>query len=401
MSDTLFEITTDHLESGLRGVPVGYCTTSSVDPQKGLHYVGKPISELAHRDPEEVIYLLLNKRFPEESELEAFKQDLRSRQKLDPKVLKSLQALPLHGHPMKWLIHAINALGMVHTTGDYREDCLNLTAQIPTVVAAIFRIREEWGDPIDPDDSLGYMENFVHMLGVPYASAEQNAALTRLMRVFDVVHFDHGGGNLSTFTGKAVASGLADIYESIVGAMCGLAGPRHGKANQECLNFVQELVDVVGGNMNEETVTSLIEQRLANKQLIFGFGHAVLRVEDPRATVLIELGEELCPEDPNFKMVSLLRKVVPEVLGRNPKISNPFPNVDLGSGSLLHAFGLKDSDYYTVLFGMSRVVGIAIQTVYERCEARQGKGTPIIRPKYFYSETGSTVAGEVTTASAG
>ena len=276
MSDVLLEYTTQHLESGLRGVPVGYCTTSSVDPELGLHYVGRPIGELAHQDPEEVIFLLLNKRFPEGDELAAFKKDLLSRQAVDPRIITSIKALPKQGHPMKWLINAINAIGMVAGTGDYREDCLNLIAQIPTVVAAIFRVREEWGDPIDPSEDLGYMENFVHMLGVPNLTEAQTANLTKLMRVFDVLHFDHGGGNLSTFSGKAVASGLADIFESISAAMCGLAGPRHGKANQECLNFVQELADIVGGNMSEDTVKSLIEQRMANKQLIFGFGHAVL-----------------------------------------------------------------------------------------------------------------------------
>jgi len=394
-AEVLKSITEQDLETGLRGVPVGYCTTSFVDPKKGLHYVDHPIRDICERDPEDVIFLLLNKRWPEAAERTAFVSELRARQHVDQRVFDSLRTLPHRAHPMKWFLHAINMLGMLERRGreDYREDCLTLIAQIPVVTAAIFRLREEWGDPIAPDNALGYMENFVHMLGVPRMDDAGAARLVHLMRVFDVLHFDHGGGNLSAFTGKAVASGLADMFESITAAMAGLAGPRHGKANQECLHFVMESIDAVGGKIDRDEVEKLVRHRLENKQLIYGFGHAVLRVEDPRATALIELGEQLCPEDPNFQMVSLLREVAPAVLGEHPKIANPYPNVDLASGSLLHACGLDDPDYYTVLFGMSRTVGIAIQIVYERTEARGGKGLPIIRPKYLYSTEGSSKSG--------
>ncbi len=385
----LFEITEDHLETGLRGVPVGYCTTSKVDPELGLHYIGRPIAELAEKDPEEVIFLLLDKRFPDEEELRRFKKELLANAGVEKAVFDSLKALPRDGHPMKWFLHAINALGMVEGADDYSKDALRLIAKVTTVTAAIFRIREGWGEPIEPDPELGYIENFVHMLGVPGLDEEGTKKLTHLMRVFDVLHFDHGGGNLSAFTGKAVASGLADMYESIVGAMCSLAGPRHGKANQECLKFVEECVEKVGGEVSEEAVEKMVRERLANKELIFGFGHAVLRVEDPRATVFCALGDEICADDQNFKMVQTLRSVVPGILKENPKISSPYPNVDLGSGTLLHACGLDNPDYYTVLFGMSRLVGIAIQILYERNLARGGKGLPIIRPKYLFNETGS------------
>lgn len=385
----LFELTEEHLETGLRGVPVGYCTTSQVDPEKGLSYINRPISELSEKDPEEVIFLLLDKRFPDDDELRRFKKELLANAAVDESVFESLRALPKSGHPMKWFLHVINVMGMLETTNDYSKDALRLIAKVPTVVAAIFRIREGWGDPIEPNPELGYMENFVHMLGIPDQSDEERDKLIHVMRVFDVLHFDHGGGNLSAFTGKAVASGLADMYESIVGAMAGLAGPRHGKANQECLTFVEECVENVGGEVTEEKVEALVRKRLDNKQLIFGFGHAVLRVEDPRATVLCALGDKVCPEDTNFKMVQMLRHIVPDILKENKRIKSPYPNVDLGSGTLLHACGLDNPDYYTVLFGMSRLVGIAIQILYERNLARGGRGLPIIRPKYLYSETGS------------
>jgi len=396
----LMEITTDHLETGLRNVPVGYCTTSSVDPQKGLFYLGMPVEDLAEYDPEAVIFLLLYKHLPSDAEKATFAAELRKRQAIDPAVLKALHALPRSGHPMKWLLAGLSTLGMTGVTNDWREDCLNVIARIPALVAAIFRIRSGWGDPIAARDDLGYMENFVHMLGVPGLSAEGTKALTHLMRVFEVVHLDHGGGNLSTFIGKAVASGHADMYESLVGAMAGLAGPLHGRANQECLEFIQDCVRRVNGKIDSDSVGSMLKQKLANKEIIYGFGHAVLRVEDPRARALRKVGAELCPDDVNFCMVKLLAEVGPEVLKTNPKISNPYPNVDSTSGSLLMFCGLADPEYYTVLFGLSRCVGIAAQIVYERVEARGGRGTPIIRPKYLYSLTG-TATGPVTASSAG
>ncbi len=389
MSDMLMELTEKHLETGLRGIPVGYCTTSKVDPQKGLYYIGTPIAELAYKDPEDVIYLLLNQALPSAAQSTAFKQELTERRTLSPQVIDSLRSLPKSGHPTKWFVHGLNVMGMLAATGDYQQDAATVIAAMPTLVAAIFRIREGWGEPIEPDPSLGYMENFVHMLGIPEQSAAQREHLIELMRLFDVVHFDHGGGNLSTFTGKAVASALSDLFESLAAAMCALAGPRHGKANQEVLHFVEEFVRAVGGSADDDTIAAMIKARLANGRLIFGFGHAVLRVEDPRCTVLCDLGERLCPDDTNFRMVQALRRLVPTILSKNPKITNPYPNVDLATGALLHACGLRKHEYYTVLFGMSRAVGISIQIIYERIRARAGKGTPLIRPKYLYSAQGS------------
>jgi citrate synthase len=399
-SQVLMELTKDSLESGLRGVPVGFCTTSSVLADKGLFYVGEAVEAISDRDPEDVIYLLFNKRWPNQAEKKAYAKLLNDRSAVDPQIFASLKALPKSGHPMKWFLHAINALGMVYGSRDYREEALDLVAKIPVVTAAIFRIREGWGEPIAPRADLGYMENFVHMLGVPGQSPVAKASMVKLMRVFDVVHFGHGGGNLSTFVGKAVASGKADMYESMVGAMAGLAGPLHGRANQECLEFIQECVTRVKGNVTAESVSKLVQEKMDNKEVVYGFGHAVLRVEDPRARVLRKVGEEICPNDINFRMVKLLAEVGPGVLKKNPKISDPYPNVDSASGSLLMACGLTNPDYYTALFGLSRVVGIAAQIVYERCEARSGKGTPIIRPKYYYSPEG-TSKGEAVIAGSG
>jgi len=160
--------------------------------------------------------------------------------------------------------------------------------------------------------------------------------------------------------------------------MCGLYGPRHGRANQDCLNFTRKV-----GTDDPAKVEEFTRNALANKELIYGYGHAVLRVEDPRAAIQFELGKEICPEDPLFRTAATMREVIPTVLKENPKIADPYPNVDAVSGTLLNACGLTDSDYYTVLFGWSRTVGIAAQIVDERENFRGGKGVAIYRCKYI------------------
>lgn len=373
-------ITEDRLETGLRGIPVGYCPTSKVDPQLGLSYGGILIKDLADKEPEDVIFLLLNRKLPSEAEAVAFKKELAERSKLDPVVLEGLKTLPKDGHPMKWLVAGLNSMGMVAKTKSYREETLNLIAQLPELVAAIYRIREGWGELIPSKPELGYIENFVHMLDAPGVGKD----FTRLMKLFNIIHFDHGGGNLSTFAGKTVASGLEDVYGSLIAAMSGLAGPRHGMANQECLRFLKRALAEIGDPTDNAKVDAYLQKLWDNKDVLYGFGHAVLRVEDPRATVQYALGEELCPDSDLFKMSSAMRERGVAFLKQHPKVQNPYPNVDVVSGTLLTSCGLPQDDYYTVLFGMARCVGIAIQIVYEREEARGGKGTPIVRPKYLY-----------------
>jgi citrate synthase len=383
--ETLFAITKDKLDTGLRGFPVGYCTTSHVDPQKGLFYTGKPVDELANREPIEVIYLLYYGKEGSTREVEEFAELISSRAIIHPEVVKAIYTMPRQGHPMKLFSAAILLLGMFETIGDYREDCINLIAKMPHLAACVINHHAGWGATPEPKPKIGYMENFAHMLKIPKGHVKE---LIPAFKLFNILHYDHGGGNLSTFVGKSVASGLADMYGSICSAMCALAGPRHGKANQDCLEFAIEVLDEVGENATAEQVEQLIRHRLATNQLVFGFGHAVLRVEDPRATVQYNFVKKYYPEHPLVKIALLLRSEGAKVLSENPKISDPHPNVDAISGTMLTAAGFAYSEYYTILFGLARSVGIAIQIVCDRLEARGGKGTPIVRPKYLYRPRG-------------
>jgi citrate synthase len=374
----LFEITESQLDTGLRGFPTSYVRTSRVDPEDGVSYVGYPIEDLAFVEPEAAVYLLFHKNLPNAEQLTAFKADLAKRAVLDPRVIKLLGSLPKEGHPMEWLIAGLNFMGMLTKTGNFREDGLNMIARSSELIANIFRLREGWGAPIASKPELGLVENMVHMMGVPGADPKK---LTRLLRIYYVLHMDHGGGNLSTFTGKAIASGLADQYSSMGGAMAALYGPLHGRANQECLEFVKKVSDATGGRADGDAVEAFVRKELASGGKLFGFGHAVLRAEDPRARVQYKVGEEICGDDPLFRIAVLLRERGVKVLKENVKIQNPYPNVDAISGALTNACGLTDPEYYTVLFGFARIAGIAAQIVDERTVARGGKGVPIYRPE--------------------
>lgn len=381
MSEVLFEITKDNLETGLRGYPCGYCTTSFVDPVKGVTYVGRPVDEIVHWGPEKIIHFLYTGKEGSEKEVNSFKQELAKRSTCSPEMLKYIRQLPRKGHPMKLLCAAVLIAGMYEGTNDYNEDCLNLIAKMPEIVATVINYHAGWGDTPPSKPEIGYMENFAQMLNVPNKNPHQ---LTEALKLFNILHYDHGGGNLSTFVGKATASGLEDMYGSIVSALAALAGPRHGKANQDCLEFVENMMKEIGTQITPENVEKFIRKKLDNNELVFGFGHAVLRVEDPRATVFYDYAQKNYHNQPLVQITALLRNVGPKVLKENPKISNPYPNVDAISGTVLSVAGFPYPEYFTILFSLSRIVGIAFQIVYERCQARDGKGTPIVRPKYIY-----------------
>ena len=376
--ETLFNVLESNLDTGLRGIPVGTCQTSYVDPIEGVHYVGYPVEDLVNLEEEDVIYPLLFKELPSPEQSEKFRAELALRgESLPTGALRVLESLtPGSGHPMDWLAIGIMALGTAEATGDIRSDSMNLIARMPELMARVFLLRGGKKEQLRPrKPELGLVENFVHMLGIEGEEADR---MNRVLRFFFILHMDHGGGNLSTFTGKAVASGRASIYSALSSAMNALSGPLHGRANQAVLEFIQRI-----GTSDENEVSSFVNAEIDARRPIYGFGHGVLRAEDPRARLLIGLGEEICPDEDLYKTVKVLRKITPDILKeRIPKIRNPYPNVDLGSGTLLHSVGFRKPDYYTTFFGWARVAGICAQILDER-NAREGRGTPIYRPKYI------------------
>ncbi|MGY8745189.1 MAG: citrate/2-methylcitrate synthase [Candidatus Poseidoniales archaeon] len=376
---SLLNLTTGHLNTGLRGIPVGTCRTSFVTPEEGVHYCGYPITELAMLAPEDVVYLLFHKELPNLEQSVEFREELQSRGAIPDGLEQVLATLPREGHPMDWLSIGIHTLGMLGGVDDWREDAMNLIARMPRLMGLIFRYREGRVADIPSDDlTLPLVGRFASTLDL---KGIDKAIMNRVLSTYLVLHMDHGGGNLSTFAGKAVASGHATIYSSMAGAMNALSGPLHGRANQSCFEFVKRI-----GTSEPAEVERFVRGELEAKRPIFGFGHAVLRSEDPRASAQFELGQEICPDDEYFRTISVLREVAPMVLAENPKIRNTNANVDIASGALLNFAGLQDAEYYTTFFGWARVAGIGAQIVDERTVMRGGKGIPIYRPKYIAEE---------------
>ena len=319
---------------------------------------------------------MFNKELPTPEQSAEFRSELTARANVPSGLENVFASLPKNGHPMDWLSVGIHTLGMYDTTGNWMDDALNLVARMPRLMGLIYRYREGREANIPNDDtSKSLVERFVDTLDLPNVNKEK---MTRVVSTYLVLHMDHGGGNLSTFTGKSIASGKATVYSAIAGAMNALSGPLHGRANQSCLEFVLKV-----GTSDEDEVEKFVRNELSEGRPVFGFGHAVLSVEDPRATAQFELGEKICPDDENFKIIKALRKVAPKVLSENKKIRNPNANVDIASGALLYHVGLEDPTYYTTFFGWARVAGIGAQIVDERVNMRSGKGVPIYRPKYF------------------
>ena len=228
------------------------------------------------------------------------------------------------------------------------------------------------GERLDPDLSLDWSGNFVHLMGM----SDKGKDFQRLMQLYFMLHCDHEGGNVSAFAAHTVASALSDPFYSVSAGLNGLAGPLHGLANQECLKFVLEIHDHFSGAPSEEQLREFCWNRLNAGQVIPGYGHAVLRCPDPRFTAFIDFGKKHIQDDEIFSIVSSLFNVAPDVLTEQGKAKNPWPNVDAASGSLLYYYGLKEFNFYTVLFSISRAMGMIAQMVWERA-----LGIPITRPK--------------------
>ncbi|GFS18517.1 citrate synthase [Elysia marginata] len=189
---------------------------------------------------------------------------------------------------------------------------------------------------------------------------------------------DHEGGNVSAHATHLVGSALSDPYLSFSAGMNGLAGPLHGLANQEVLVWTTKLQEALGGEVTDDQLRDFIWNTLKSGQVVPGYGHAVLRKTDPRYMCQREFALKHLPNDPLFKLVAQLYKVVPDILIEQGKAKNPWPNVDAHSGVLLQYYGLTEMNYYTVMFGVSRALGVLASLVWDRA-----LGLPIERPKSF------------------
>jgi citrate synthase len=378
------QVTIKQVYGGMRGVKGLVCDTSMVDPIDGLIIRGIPLADLTDRFAEEIFDCLLTGELPEGDEVEELRADFASRAALPDFVVDVLKAMPKSAHPMSMLITGITALEDIsyfrkrYDEGMTRdemweaalEDSLTLLAKLPALASAVYRIKYDKGDLIPPDPNLNWGANFAHMLG------NDDPDFYDLMRLYMVLHCDHEGGNVSAFTAHVVGSALSDPYYATAAGLSGLAGPLHGLANQECLKFIHGIVEKYDGAPTEEQMKEYAWEVLNSGRVVPGYGHAVLRATDPRFTAFHAFGEDHFPEDPVFKTVSTAFKVIPEVLKEHGKAANPYPNVDAGSGALLYYYGIKEMEFYTVFFSVSRAMGLLSQLILSRA-----MWEPITRPK--------------------
>jgi citrate synthase len=249
------------------------------------------------------------------------------------------------------------------------EDTMNLIAKLHTIAAYIYRLKYKDDSPIDPDFSLDYGKNFAHMMGIdtPY---------DELSRLYYILHSDHESGNVSAHTTHLVSSALSDVYYSLSAGLNGLSGPLHGLANQEVLKWIQQLVQTMGENPTKAEMKKFVWDTLNSGQVIPGYGHAVLRKTDPRYAAQRDFSLKHLPDDPIFKMVSLLYDVVPDILREHGKAKNPWPNVDAHSGVIQWYYGVQEYDFYTVMFGVGRALGVLPNVTWDRA-----LGQALERPK--------------------
>jgi citrate synthase len=380
------EVTIAQAFGGMRGVKGLVCDTSVVDPDKGLYVRGMPIADLANCLPESIFYLLCAGELPDREALASLQQDLRKRAQVPAYVWDVLKAMPIDSHPMTMFNTAIlvmerdSVFRRRYAEGMRKEefweaaleDSLQMLAKLPAIAAGIYRMRAHKGSPIASDPSLDWGADYAHMLGLP--DPEGNFA--RLIRLYLTLHCDHEGGNVSAFTCHTVGSALSDPYYAVSAGLNGLAGPLHGLANQECLQFVLGVRKRFDGVPTDEQLREYAWNTLQEGHVIPGYGHAVLRITDPRFAAFRVFGDRVCPQDEMFRIVDRVFAIVPGVLREQGKAKDPWPNVDAISGALLYHFGLTEFDYYTVLFGVSRALGMCAQLIINRA-----LGTPITRPK--------------------
>ena len=380
------DVTVAQAFGGMRGVKSLVCDTSEVPPDKGLIIRGIPVKELVHQLPEETLYLLLTGEMPDAEALADVQAELKARATVPSYVWDVLRAMPKDSHPMAMLN---TALLVMERESVFRkrydegmkkdqyweatlEDALDIIAKIPAVAAGVYQIAFKDGKLIEGNPQLDWASNYVHMLGIPDPTGD----FAKAMQLYLVLHSDHESGNVSAMTTATVNSALSDLYYSLSAGLNGLAGPLHGLANQECLDWVLKTMEKFGGVPSDEALYQYAEETLKAGRVVPGYGHAVLRVTDPRFDAFLDYGKAHCGDDPVVQTVVKVFDVVPKVLAQVQKIKDPWPNVDAASGCILYHYGLKEFSYYTVLFSVSRALGVAAQAVNNRAV-----GYPIVRPK--------------------
>jgi citrate synthase len=387
------DVTIGQIIGGMRDIKSLVTDISYLDPFEGIRFRGFTIPEVLEKLPkvpgaempyvEGFFYLLLTGDIPTEKEVNDVHEEFNRRKEVPKYVFDIIKSMPQDSHPMTMFAVAImsmqkdsifaktyHKLKKGEYWDAYYEDSMNLLAKLPEIAAFIYRLKYRGNKIIPGVPSLDFGGNFSLMMGIdkPYDD---------ISRLYFILHSDHESGNVSAHTGHLVASALSDIYYAISAMLNGLAGPLHGLANEEVLRWLHGVFGQMGGKVpTEEGMKKFVYETLDSGHVIPGFGHAVLRKTDPRYSAQRDFCLKHLPEDPLFKYVDLLYKVVPPILLERGKAKNPWPNVDAQSGVIQWFYGVKEYEFYTVLFGVGRALGVCSNIIWSRA-----LGYPLERPK--------------------
>lgn len=399
-SKVIGEVTLSQIYQGMRGMTGLVTETSLLDANEGIRFRGYSIPELKDKLPkakggseplpEALFHLMLLGELPSQEEADVITATLQRRSHVPNYVFDTIEALPITSHPMTMFVVGIMALqNGSHFAKAYAEgmskkdywdasfdDSLDLIARLPRIAAYIYRRKYKNGQHIEPNGLLDWAGNFAHMMGY------QDEGFKELMRLYMTIHADHEGGNVSAHTTHLVGSALSDPFLSFAAGMNGLAGPLHGLANQEVIKWIFEMRETLGVDLpSKEQIADYVKKTLSEGKVVPGYGHAVLRKTDPRFTAQMEFGKKHMPDDALVQTVWRIYETVPEILNSLGKVKNPWPNVDAHSGALLVHYGMVEYEFYTVLFGVSRALGVLASICWDRA-----LGMPLERPKSVTTE---------------
>jgi citrate synthase len=394
------EVTLSQVYQGMRGITGLVTETSLLDAQEGIRFRGYSIPELQAKLPkapggseplpEGLFYLMMIGELPTEEEVNHVTNVLQRRSHVPSHVFEAIDALPLNTHPMTMFVVGVMALQTEsyfqkrYSEGinkkDYWlpvfDDSIVLLSRLPRISAYIYRRKYKNGDHIQPNGLLDWAGNFAHMLGY------EDESFKELMRLYMTIHADHEGGNVSAHTTHLVGSALSDPYLAYAAGMNGLAGPLHGLANQEVIKWIFEMQNELNTDApSKDQIVEYVKNTLSSGKVVPGYGHAVLRKTDPRFTAQMEFGKKHMADDKLVNTVWNIYEVVPPILQQLGKIKNPWPNVDAHSGALLVHYGMVEYEFYTVLFAVSRALGVLASLCWDRA-----LGFPLERPKSVTTE---------------
>jgi citrate synthase len=394
------EVTLSQIYQGMRGITGLVTETSLLDAQEGIRFRGYSIPELREKLPkapdgqeplpEGLFYLMLIGELPTEEEANHVTAVLQRRSHVPTHVFEAIDALPITAHPMTMFVVGVMALQTEsYFQQKYAEginkkeywlpvfdDSIILLSRLPRIAAYIYRRKYKNSDHIQPNGMLDWAGNFAHMLGY------NDESFKELMRLYMTIHADHEGGNVSAHTTHLVGSALSDPYLSYAAGMNGLAGPLHGLANQEVIKWIFEMQESLKTDLpSKAQIEEYVKKTLSEGKVVPGYGHAVLRKTDPRFTAQMEFGKKHMPDDKLVNTVWNIYETVPPILQSMGKIKNPWPNVDAHSGVLLVHYGMVEYEFYTVLFAVSRAMGVLASLCWDRA-----LGFPLERPKSVTTE---------------